>query len=471
MSFIKKYQIYIILFLGIISVILFKYEDLFLNENINADEYSEVLITSEYDEPEYEHIIVDIKGEVNNPGFYEVPSYLRIGDMIVIAGGLTDNADLEKINLASKIYDEMIITIPSLSENIDDDFNDVVMKVFVEVKGEVNYPGVYEVYYNLRISDLIKIAGGLTENADISQVNLASKVYDEMVIQIPKNINESSTNISEDLVKILVEIKGEVLNPGVYELYYNSRIYDLINEAGGLTTEADTTDINLVQILEDSQVITIPKNSFVTNHEDNRIIVEIKGEVKNPGIYYMEEGLRVYHLVSKAGGLTLEACIDAIDQAQILEDGMTISIPAISNSNEAIERKILVEIYGEVIHPGTYYIPDSYTLIDLIYEAGGVTTNCDLSKVDFEITLCLGASIYIPSYEDEAIDDTENNLININTANLETLMTLPGIGQILAQRIIDYRSEYGDYLTIEDVMNVSGIKEIIYEQIKAFITV
>jgi len=54
---------------------------------------------------------------------------------------------------------------------------------------------------------------------------------------------------------------------------------------------------------------------------------------------------------------------------------------------------------------------------------------------------------------------------------LEELSTLQGIGQILGQRIIDYRAEYGDFLSIEDIMNVSGIKTSIYEEIKESITV
>ncbi|HPJ24361.1 MAG TPA: ComEA family DNA-binding protein, partial [Bacillota bacterium] len=97
--------------------------------------------------------------------------------------------------------------------------------------------------------------------------------------------------------------------------------------------------------------------------------------------------------------------------------------------------------------------------------------NCDLSRINWDLVLVLGARIYIPSYEDadEVLDDS--SLININKANLETLITLPGIGDILGQRIIDYRAEFGEFLTIEEIMNVSGIKESVYAQIKELITV
>lgn len=470
MSFIKKYKFLILLFIGVIVLGVFNFDVLFFDDDdTEYSEYSSILITSEYNEPEYQHIIVDIKGEVNYPGYYEIPSYLRVGDIINVAGGLTNNAFIDDINLAEKIYDEMIIVIPSITSKTDLEYDEEIVKVVVEIKGEVNYPGVYEVYYNSRVSNLISVAGGLTSEAFIDDINLASKVYDEMVITIPKKpiiIEET-----EDEEKVVVEIKGEVLSPGIYELPLKSRINDLINLAGGITVLADMSEINLVDILEDCDVIEIPKlYSSLTDNLDP-IIVEIKGEIKNPGIYYIQDGLRIYHIISQAGGVLESADLDEVDQAMFLEDGMTIYIPKKEVPITEIERYILVEIYGEVIHPGTYSILETSTLLDLIYLAGGVTTDCDLSKIDFETVLCLGASIYLPAYNEVVEQSEDDNLININKANLETLMTLPGIGQILGQRIIDYRAEFGDYLTIEDVMNVSGIKESIYEEIKDFITV
>ena len=111
--------------------------------------------------------------------------------------------------------------------------------------------------------------------------------------------------------------------------------------------------------------------------------------------------------------------------------------------------------------------------MDLIYEAGGVTVNADITKIDWSIRLCLGASIYIPSNTEEFVvnESEENSLININTANLDLLMSLPGIGEIIGQRIIDYRGNNGGFDTIEEIINVSGIKDSIYEEIKEYITV
>ena len=274
--------------------------------------------------------------------------------------------------------------------------------IYVEIKGEVQYPGVYQVTKGTRIGDVIELAGGFTEDANQEAISLVDKVEDEMVIIIP-----SSTTIGDytDLIRILVEVKGEVKRPGLYYLNTTSRVQDAIEAAGGISEFADLTDVNLARMLIDGETIIIPK-------------------------------------------------IEETTTTQTVEQTM-----------------IYVEITGEVNRPGVYYIPDDYSLEDLIYEAGGVTTNCDLEKINWSIQLVLGASIYIPSYQDDLTTTQNNGLININTADLETLITLPGIGNILGQRIIDYRTEYGSFQSVEDIMLVSGIKDSIYEQVKDLITV
>lgn len=359
-------------------------------------------------------------------------------------------------------YSETLLT----TENT----NTVTNTVIVDIKGEVLYPGYYEVSSNLRVGDVITIAGGFTMNADSTTINQAEKIEDEMVIVIPKKENTAFV-IPSDIVKIVVEIKGEVLYPGIYTLSQNSRITDLIELAGGLTEDADMSLVNQASRLLDGEIVLVPSYSINENQEDlDTIVVEIKGEVARPGIYHVSNQTRVADLIDLAGGLTDNAMIESIEMARIVLDGESIVIPKVENPYQDA-RYIYVEIYGEIIHPGTYYIPEAYDVIDLIYEAGGVTINCDLTKINWDLVLCLGAKIYIPSYEDSIDVEDGNGLININTADLETLITLPGIGQILGQRIIDYRAEYGGFLSIEDIMNVSGIKESVYEQIKELITV
>jgi|AntAceMinimDraft_17_1070374.scaffolds.fasta_scaffold02530_8 competence protein ComEA len=322
---------------------------------------------------------------------------LVIGLLALIIFNYNDNSTTQE-TIATEYSEKLVTTI-----------NNVVIEeenyIMVDIKGEVNYPGLYQVSDNMRLGDVIGISGGVTEAADLSNINLAIKLVDEMIITIPAK--EEIIIVPTDIVKIKVEIKGEVKNPNVYIIYNNSRISDLIKVAGGLTEDADTSNTQLAKILIDGETIIIPK-----------LIIE-------------------------------ETVTDIIE-----------------------EREIYVEINGEVINPGIYLVPENYSIQDLIYKAGGVTVNCDLEMINWDLKICLGASIYIPAYGDEEVEDiSQSDKININTANLEELSTLTGIGQILGQRVIDYRAEFGDFLCIEDIMYVSGIKTSIYEEIKESITV
>ncbi len=296
--------------------------------------------------------------------------------------------------------------------------------------------------------------------------------------------NNAPQELSNDLITqreensiielIYVEIRGEVMYPGVYKVEPNLRVIDIVNLAGGFTKDADEYSINKASKITDEMIINVERKVTPTFNyiEPVKIVIEIKGEVKNPGLYSLYPDSRIIDLIEEAGGITDLADIQEVNLAKKLEDGDTIIVPKLEVEKEIYSRMIYVEIEGEVNNPGIYYIPETYDLEDLIYEAGGVTKNCDLTKINWDIKLVLGAKIYIPSYDDEEpILEQESDLININKANIETLITLPGIGNILGQRIIDYRTEFGKFNTIEEIMYVSGIKTSIYEQIKDLITV
>lgn len=147
------------------------------------------------------------------------------------------------------------------------------------------------------------------------------------------------------------------------------------------------------------------------------LLVHICGAVKNPGVYELLEGDRICHAVEKAGGFTTQADQNYLNQAQKITDGMRIYIPTQEETALAAE--------------------DILLLTDDLQQAHA----------------------------------SESGLININTAGLEQLCSLPGIGEGKAQNIIAYREEKGSYTSIEEIMNVEGIKEGLFEKIRDKITV
>ena len=133
--------------------------------------------------------------------------------------------------------------------------------------------------------------------------------------------------------------------------------------------------------------------------------------------------------------------------------------PKISTFEE--KNQISVEIKGEVNKPGVINLPIGSTIQDLINKVS-LTDNADTSNFsNFEI-LHNNQIIVIPK-------KTNEDKISINSANLYELSALPGIGKSTALKIIEYRDEYGSFIKLEDLKNVSGIGNKKYEAIKQYI--
>jgi len=147
------------------------------------------------------------------------------------------------------------------------------------------------------------------------------------------------------------------------------------------------------------------------------LYVHICGAVVNPGVFQVETGARLFDLIELSGGLSKEAAGDYINQAQTVTDGQRVYIPTKQEVNE------------------------------------------------------LSAKEYIVG--DQNNEDTSNTTssVNINTADAEELMELPGIGQAKANSIISYRTTTGKFESIEELMNIPGIKEGLFGQISANIVV
>ena len=153
---------------------------------------------------------------------------------------------------------------------------------------------------------------------------------------------------------------------------------------------------------------------------------------------------------------------------------------------EAINKKhITVFVSGEVKNPGVVTIENDKRLSDAVNEVGGTTENADLNKINLAIKLKDESHYIIPKVGEDLqshdnIDlensvtsnsNNKNNLININTATIQELDNLPGVGEATANKIINYREEKGRFNSIEEIKNVNGIGEKKYDEIKALINI
>ena len=171
------------------------------------------------------------------------------------------------------------------------------------------------------------------------------------------------------------------------------------------------------------------------------------------------------------------------------QEDITMGNAMLENGNDNVI-KIYIHITGEVKKPGVVQLNLGDRIIDAIEKAGGETKQADLSQVNLAYKVEDGQKIYIPNKNEKISEyiwsgngdnnsdsnlnnkeQKEGNKVNINTASQSELDGLPGIGPALAQRIIDFREENGEFKSIEDIQNVKGIGNSKFEDIKEDICV
>lgn len=176
--------------------------------------------------------------------------------------------------------------------------------------------------------------------------------------------------------------------------------------------------------------------------------------------------------------------LSADEQNSIEDDMLQDANNAVhENTNDNIE-KIIVHIEGEVVSPGVYELNKDSRVFDTIEAAGGLLENADRKKINLAKKITDEEYIYIPNVEEEieleninnsshvissnvnTNNNTNENLININTANNMELQKLPGIGEVISNRIIEYRDQNGKFISIESLKNVNGIGDKKFNDIK-----
>ena len=136
-------------------------------------------------------------------------------------------------------------------------------------------------------------------------------------------------------------------------------------------------------------------------------------------------------------------------------------------------RKVTVYITGAVGKPSLVSIPEGARVGDVVNTAGGLLPTADIDSVNMAQVVQDGEHIKIPVHPlNEGVISSRNNIavdngiVNINTAKESELRTLPGIGEAMSKRIIEYREQNGRYKSIEDIKKVRGIGNAKFDKIK-----
>ncbi|MBE6265359.1 MAG: capsule biosynthesis protein [Prevotella ruminicola] len=396
-------------------------------------------------------IMVNVMGEVKVPGTYTLSAFATVFHALYMAGGISDLGTLRAI----KVYRQgrLITTVDvyefilngRLAGNIRLQDNDVVQvgayDCLVDITGRVKRPMAYEMKANESLATLLKYSGGFAGDAYKKQVRVLRKSEDLKSVYNVEEFDMSSFKMTDgdsvivdsvyNRYKNMVEIKGAVWRPGMYQLGDKvSSVRSLIETASGLTEEAMTSravmrrmkpnrtqeviSLNIDGILNGTEADVPLKNEDVifiptlAAHQNLRTLT-IDGEVIFPGTYEYADNMTIEDFILLAGGLTDAASTLKVDVSRRIYDpnaseaGMeiakTFSFPLKDNFNVDGDRSFVLEPYdivqirkspvyqnpvrvsieGEVAFQGTYTMETkNQRLSDVIKAAGGAIPGSDV---------------------------------------------------------------------------------------------
>lgn len=450
---------------------------------------------------------VEIVGDVVAPGSYTLCAFSTLFNALYMAGGISDMGTLRDIKVfrngkqVSKIdvYDYIINGNNKGNIRLQD--NDLVVvgpyDAIVNIQGKVKRPMKYEMKGDETLSKLISYTGGFTGDAFTKNVRVVRKSGREYSIHtVTKDALSTFKLLDGDSVYVdsilprfsnMVEIKGSVMHPGLYELGTEiNTVYDLINAADGLLEDAFTAravmhrrkadrrlEVLAVDIegildgtapdveLRKEDILFIPSMSDMRGEQTFKIL----GEVRFPGIYEFAENTALEDLVLQAGGLTDAASMVKVDVYRkiydplamheqdtltetfsfALKDGFVIDgTPGfvLAPYDEVHVRKSPVHadiksvtIDGAVNFAGDYAMhSNNYRLSDLVNEAGGLS----------DIAYPEGARLYRKMTEEERAN--RENIMKLTQIQIyeESLRSESEYNISLADSLMNLKLELGD---------------------------
>jgi polysaccharide biosynthesis/export protein len=414
---------------------------------------------------------INVAGEINRQGPVTVSAFTNAFNVIALAGGPTDLADLRSILIKrnGRVIDELdvykYLTTGDFGKHIYLENNDFVIlqttKKRVKAEGKFKRPMFYQLKDNEGMKALLKYSGGLLNDAFSSGVKVyrteleQQKIKDVNATAIinptkdPRLFGQDFPLEDGDIVKVIavnpgfinkVEVKGEISYPGQYEIRGGERLFDILNRAGGITRntylqrayvfrgggdstkinsnrlEVDLTDItkkeselskNNVEIYANDQILLFNANAF-----SDRQYIEIFGEVRKEGKVNKYGGMTLQDLLFLSGGLKQSAeygrieisSVVDIDSAKNEQQPTRVVIKTVRVSskldidsaagkivlkpydqiyvrkNPTFELQQLISLNGLIKYPGPYpRLDKNERLSSYIDRAGGITELADLS--------------------------------------------------------------------------------------------
>jgi protein involved in polysaccharide export with SLBB domain len=396
-------------------------------------------------------IKVILVGAVKKQGTYTLSSLATLFNALFVSGGPAENGSYRNIELlrnnkiiqVADLYDFLLKADQKANVGLKD--NDVIRipfaKTKVNIDGQVNRPGIYELQPNETLADVLTFAGGYKSFAYKARITgIRNTDFDKKVIDIvkdsiaffkPQNGDSYSIGGLIDRFQNRVVINGTVFKPGNYAVEKGITLDQLIKKAEGLREDAYTERVIIIRTREDltKEYISVNLNTpsgknLLLQKEDvinissifdikEKFAVTIEGAVRKPGSYGFEDSLSLKSLLLMAGGFADNASgkdiaisrrkrdvevnnpqspiveiikiNDTTDLALFTNDIKLQAFDIISvKVNPYYKPQINVSIAGEVLNPGTYTLQNrSERITDLIKRAGNIlyTANLDGAKL------------------------------------------------------------------------------------------
>ncbi|ATP58007.1 capsule biosynthesis protein [Pedobacter ginsengisoli] len=389
-------------------------------------------------------IKITVIGEVVKPGSYTVPSLFTVFNALYESGGPNRNGSFRKIQVVRNnkvvstidVYDFLLNGIQKNNIRLQDQdvINVPVYQTRVEMSGEVKRPALYEALNTETLEDMVRFAGGFSNDAYTAQIKVLQKTNKERKITDvqaddynkynPLNGDKYVVEAILDRFENRVEISGAVFRPGQFELDENLTLTQLIAKADGLKEDAflnrgyisrlnadnslSLLSFDVAKVLGGTQAdIKLQREDKVTISSifdlREEYKVTIQGEVREPGTFEYGDNMNLEALIQMAGGFkegatpnrieisrriknsdatsasaqTAEVFTVNVDQnLKIQEKDFTLKpfdiVSIRSSESYQVQRQVKVE--GEVLYPGTYTITKKDERIsDIIKRAGGLS--------------------------------------------------------------------------------------------------